>query len=944
LSQVSLISGFLFCLLVLATFYPLESKNEHSTEAATGSSQSSSLTLDVTSSVASVDLTVNSSTGTFASSDTNAAFSVTTNNFTGYTLSISADEDTGLLSDDEANTLSSIPAAISEETFSASTNTSYNGMWGYRPSKYNSVANTNYLPAPTTTASTLDVTSAANKTANNYTIALGARADFTKPASAYTNTFIITAVSNPINYVIKYNSNTSDTVTDMPAAQSSSTSATSIILSNNTPTREHYTFNGWCSVEPTTTNGDDVCNGGTVYLSGAVYGIDKTTLNDTTLYAMWNIDKFVQTTQVRYENADGTWGSYTTVDTKTVNYGSSYSWSTSQITDFNSTAYKAGSVSSYTVTADKTNQVSIYRNTFTCKIQSRFQNADGTYGSYTTRVNETRRYGQTCSWSTANISNFDSTTYKAASYTNNNITANVNQSINIDRNTFACTARYRLQNADGTYPTTYTSAGTVNSAALYGSTCSYTTNQNTTQYQNKTASATVTKATTLSVDVPRATYACTARYKLQNADGTYPSAFTTVSINSAALYGSTCSYTTAQDTTKYTNQSASATVTGATTLTVGTSGQVPRKTYKLTVTAGTNTSNATGAGTYRWGQTVAVGVTKATNTTCVSYATPTWTKTAGTLSSTSGTSVNFTMPTSAATVTATSTATNNKQTITLSRSNATGIKIAGTNYTGTSVKLTCGTYALEGVFASGYEFSKWAITGTGNSLTSTTAAKPTLTVGGAGTLTLTGKASVKSMQNYTKATCQTEASSANVTVVDTRDNNSYTVRYINGNCWMTQNLRIAGGKTLTSSDSNVSANYTIPTTDLTSGNTYTEGRIHNSGNTTNGYWYNYCAASAGTICTSSNSTNATYDICPKGWRLPTNSEQSGITSYASAFSPVTGGYYYIGSLGNTGSGYWWSSTAGNTAGRYGLSYNGSSLNTGGNGRFLGFYVRCIRSS
>jgi len=200
------------------------------------------------------------------------------------------------------------------------------------------------------------------------------------------------------------------------------------------------------------------------------------------------------------------------------------------------------------------------------------------------------------------------------------------------------------------------------------------------------------------------------------------------------------------------------------------------------------------------------------------------------------------------------------------------------------------------------------------------------------------------MQNYTKATCQTEASSANVTVVDTRDNNSYTVRYINGNCWMTQNLRIAGGKTLTSSDSNVSANYTIPTTDLTSGNTYTEGRIHNSGNTTNGYWYNYCAASAGTICTSSNSTNATYDICPKGWRLPTNSEQSGITSYASAFSPVTGGYYYIGSLGNTGSGYWWSSTAGNTAGRYGLSYNGSSLNTGGNGRFLGFYVRCIRSS
>jgi len=281
--------------------------------------------------------------------------------------------------------------------------------------------------------------------------------------------------------------------------------------------------------------------------------------------------------------------------------------------------------------------------------------------------------------------------------------------------------------------------------------------------------------------------------------------------------------------------------------------------------------------------------------------------------------------------------------ITLSRNSATAIVIDGISYTDDSVNLSYGDHTIGGTFSSGYEFVSWATSGD-LSVSSTSSVSTTLTVGGAGTLTLTGKTSVKSMQNYTKATCQTEASSANVTVVDTRDNNSYTVRYINGNCWMTQNLRIAGGKTLTSSDSNVSANYTIPTTDLTSGNTYTEGRIHNSGNTTNGYWYNYCAASAGTICTSSNSTNATYDICPKGWRLPTNSEQSGITSYASAFSPVTGGYYYIGSLGNTGSGYWWSSTAGNTAGRYGLSYNGSSLNTGGNGRFLGFYVRCIRSS
>ena len=29
---------------------------------------------------------------------------------------------------------------------------------------------------------------------------------------------------------------------------------------------------------------------------------------------MWKIDSFTQTTEVRYENADGTWGNYSTVD------------------------------------------------------------------------------------------------------------------------------------------------------------------------------------------------------------------------------------------------------------------------------------------------------------------------------------------------------------------------------------------------------------------------------------------------------------------------------------------------------------------------------------------------------------------------------------------------------------------------------------------------------
>lgn len=203
------------------------------------------------------------------------------------------------------------------------------------------------------------------------------------------------------------------------------------------------------------------------------------------------------------------------------------------------------------------------------------------------------------------------------------------------------------------------------------------------------------------------------------------------------------------------------------------------------------------------------------------------------------------------------------------------------------------------------------------------------------------------IQNFTNAQCQSLASDTEVVATDLRDNNQYTLRYINGNCWMTQNLRIAGGTTLTSTYSNVSSNYTIPTTDLTTGNSYTEGRIHNSGNTTTGYWYNFCAASAGTNCQDSTKYDTTYDICPKGWRLPTYNEFSGITgtSYISAFSPVTGGNYYNGSLNNTSGGDWWSSTASYGHHQDYLHYYGSSLSTsnGGN-KYYGLYVRCIRSS
>lgn len=200
------------------------------------------------------------------------------------------------------------------------------------------------------------------------------------------------------------------------------------------------------------------------------------------------------------------------------------------------------------------------------------------------------------------------------------------------------------------------------------------------------------------------------------------------------------------------------------------------------------------------------------------------------------------------------------------------------------------------------------------------------------------------IQDFTAEQCRSLAYSSDFVVVDKRDGNEYTVRYINGACWMTQNLRLSGGRTLTSSDSNVTRDWSFPSTQLAgNGDTYTEPQMTISSNTSYGGYYNFCAASAGTVCSSSSSQNATQDICPRGWRLPINSEQSGITSYTSAFSPVYSGIYGNGSLIATGSGgFWWSSTAYDSVYQYVLGYSSGSLYTHHGNKFSGFSVRCVR--
>lgn len=220
-------------------------------------------------------------------------------------------------------------------------------------------------------------------------------------------------------------------------------------------------------------------------------------------------------------------------------------------------------------------------------------------------------------------------------------------------------------------------------------------------------------------------------------------------------------------------------------------------------------------------------------------------------------------------------------------------------------------------------------------------------------------------QSYTKERCQAEASSAPVELTDPRGTTpkTYRVRYINGVCTMIDNLRIDKGTLLTPADTNINSNWTMTDRDLTTGdNSYDLPEIH-EGDATTGHWYNYAAATAGTITGSSNTTEATQDICPKGWKLPdghntgvagattldqyklaNNKWQSYDKTYQTVFNSVAAGNYYGGSLNDSGSlGFWWSSTASNTTDRYRLYYGTSNgLDSGGSSvRFYGFSVRCV---
>ncbi len=269
------------------------------------------------------------------------------------------------------------------------------------------------------------------------------------------------------------------------------------------------------------------------------------------------------------------------------------------------------------------------------------------------------------------------------------------------------------------------------------------------------------------------------------------------------------------------------------------------------------------------------------------------------------------------------------------------------------------------------------------------------------------------MQEMTHAACASqptpaagETSVPTKTLIDIRDKKTYTIAKLkDGNCWMTDNLALEGGTTLTIEDSDLDPNvyinkwrtYTLPVA-TTSG--FSNTQVNDKNGTATypnqqvrnpvspdankyGAYYSWCVATAGTclqgayadIIPNSNnagnagnaantttltSGNASSSICPKGWQLPVNGNTTTDKSYGKLLSGLSGsagsttmqgtpynfvygGFVDISSLYYAGSyGYYWSSTAYSATVAYRLSFSSSGVYPSSNyDRYFGLSARCV---
>ena len=255
--------------------------------------------------------------------------------------------------------------------------------------------------------------------------------------------------------------------------------------------------------------------------------------------------------------------------------------------------------------------------------------------------------------------------------------------------------------------------------------------------------------------------------------------------------------------------------------------------------------------------------------------------------------------------------------------------------------------------------------------------------------------------NRTATTCTTMNQGDTILLADERDNTPYTIgKLADDKCWMLDNLAIdlvsekdslnenntnasnttlgylkgdtsrdpntdSGGKYATSSVTNwtttVTDSASVPLVDVTNKNTIPTDTISITGQYKTGGFYNYCAASAGSYCygngysTGTSSGDATEDICPKGWRMPTggnsvgelfslaNSYTHNYNSVRVAFRIPLSGYFSDSSVkdNNTVSHIWSTTRQGNSYMYYLYADTSNISPSNNNYRLNGNSVRCI---
>lgn len=227
------------------------------------------------------------------------------------------------------------------------------------------------------------------------------------------------------------------------------------------------------------------------------------------------------------------------------------------------------------------------------------------------------------------------------------------------------------------------------------------------------------------------------------------------------------------------------------------------------------------------------------------------------------------------------------------------------------------------------------------------------------------------MQDMSPTACNQAPLNAQKTLTDKRDGAIYTIARIKNQtndealCWMTQNLRLVGDRTLTQKDSDVKADFILPSSvtistsespkKFSTSDTY-QKRVYYANNTSYGAYYNWYTATAGTGVASLTTENevAESSICPKGWRLPTGGNRIGevyellnglgtSTVMAAPYGMVYGGDIRSGAVDASGAyGYLWSSTARSDERACSFSVTYAGINTSDNNyRYYGRAVRCV---